>query len=203
MKLKQLLILVISLISFTSYAQSESITPKYGVVDLDSIIMSIPETKVLYQRVDSVQNEAYKAMEPLALQLQEKENQYREAFFSGDTIAISNINADAQLLQQELNLIEQKAHRAIRGYQQDLSKILEDIKANVTKVGERMQLTFIMPKQEHPIYTSLEFPLIFESPYYYSGEAVDVTGDVLKEVLPPKEPAKSTASTKPKTNKPK
>lgn len=201
MKLKQLLTLIISLIAIVSHAQSESITPKYGVVDLDSIIMSIPVTKALYQKVDSVQNEAYKAMEPLIIQLQEKEYKYKEALFSGDTITISNLNADAQLLQQEINLIEQKARRNIHGYQQDLSKIFENIKANVTKVGERMQLTFIMPKEEHPIYTSLGFPLILESPYYYSGEAIDVTGDVLKEVCPPNATVRNASSTKPKANK--
>ena len=201
MKLKQLLTIVISLIAFASHAQSESITPKYGVVDIDSILISLPETKVIYQKIDSIQVEANRAAEPIVVQLQEKDNQYRELAFSGDTLAINNLKADAEILYQELNLIQQKARRNISGYQQEMTKIYENIKSAISKVGEKLHLTFVIGKEEHPIYTSLGMPLYLESPLYYSGEAIDITGDVLKDVLPPKEPARSATSTKPKTNK--
>lgn len=201
MKFKHFLTLIVSLFAVTVYSQTKPITPKYGVVDMDSIIMSIPETKAIYQKVDSIQNEANKAVEPIAIELQEKETQYKQLSLSGDTLALNNLNADAQLLYQELNLIRQKARRTLSVYQQDLSQIFDNVKSKIAIVGERMQLTFIIPKEEHPVYTQLGFPIIFQSPYYYSGEAVDVTGDVIKELSAQKEPVKSVATQKAKTKK--
>lgn len=168
---------------------------------MDSIIMSIPETKVIYQKMDSIQYETNKLMEPIAKQLQDKEELYKQLIFSGDTLALNNLTADAQLLYQELNLIQQKARRSISVTQQELSQIIDNVRSKIQIVGERMQLNFIIAKEEHPVYTQIGLPFMSQSPYYYSGEAVDVTGDVIREILAQSLPVSSGNTIKAKTNK--
>lgn len=201
MKLKLLFSLIIGLIALTSSAQNKPITPKYGVVDIDSILMSIPETKLIYQNIDSVQNQANKTAEPLAIQFQEKMNQHKQMQFSGDSTALKNLEADTQLLYQELNLIEQKTRRTLNGYQQELFKLLENIKTKISIVGEQMQLTFVIAKKEQPIYTSLGLPILLPSPIYYSGEAVDITDNVIKEVFKKESPKANNTSKKSRSHK--
>lgn len=200
MKLNFLFSLILGFVALSSNAQTESIAPKYGVVDIDSILMSIPEIKVIYQKIDSIQIEANKTAEPLATQFQEKMAQYEQLQISGDTVACKNLEADAQLIYQELNLIEQKARRSLSGYQQEVYKLMDEIKAYISKIGERMQLYFVIPKKDMPVYSSLGLPVILESPLYFSGDAVDITDLVIKEIIPPVKPAKTLTSNKKKTN---
>lgn len=185
MKLKNLLILIMSLIALSCLAQTKLNTSKYGVVDLDSVLITMPETKDIYQKIDSIRDAAYKKAEPIANQFQEKMAQYENLQLSGDTVALKNLETDAQLLYQELNLIEQKAQRIQSGYQQELYKLFQDIKSNISRIAEKMQLTFVIAKNERPIYNSLGLPMIFESPLYYSGEAIDITDIIIKDVLKP------------------
>ncbi len=202
MKLKILFSLIIGLLAISSHAQSESVTPKYGVVDIDSILMSIPETLTIYQKMDSVRTEAYKTTEPIVTQLQEKKLSYGELQLSGDSIALNNLETDIQILYQELNLIEQKTRRTWSEYQNELSKLMEIVKTNISIIGERLQLTLVIPKREMPVYSSMGLEIILESPLYYSGEAVDITEFVIKEVLPNISSVKGRVPTKSTSRKP-
>lgn len=193
-KTKHILALVFGIVSLASQAQS--MTARYGVVDMDSILRTIPEIMVLNQKVDSIQMEAIKASNPIGAQLQEKMAQLQNLQFSTDSVSQRSLQEDAQLLYQELNLIEQKARRAAAPFQQEGAKYVEKVTSQIKKTGEELNLTFVMSKEKYPMYLSFGGALVFDAPLYYSGEATDITDIIIKAM----NPAMPTA-TKPKAKR--
>lgn len=196
MKFKLLTSLILGMIACSTYAQSDPITPKYGVVDMDSVLLTIPELLTLQQKVDSIQEAASAAAEPIAIQLQQKMELLQELQFSSDSIFVKSTQEDAQLLYQELNLMEQKTRRALVPYQQEAAKYIDLATKEIQNVGEKMLLTFVMPKKNVPVYTSFGAPMILESPLYYSGETIDITDIVITALNPKPASAKNSTSTK-------
>lgn len=191
-------LIAVMMMPLSSFTQT-SITPKYGVVDMDSILLTIPELLVIQQKVDSIKVAASTAAEPIAIQLQQKMELLQNLQFSSDSVSAKAVQEDAQLLYQELNLMEQKASRSIVPYQKEAAKYIDNATKEIQNIGEKMQLTFVMPKKDFPVYSSFGAPMILQTPLYYSGEAIDITDIVIKALHPTPVPVKYTSSAK-KTN---
>lgn len=170
-------------------------TPKYGVVDIDSALSTIPEIQVVNHKVDSIYNAAAVALEPLQKQMQTYQSQF-DLMDSNDTIAVQQLNEDAQLTSQEMNIIQQKANRAINALIQQIKPYQDKIQQLIQEKGEELNLTLIMPKVKNPVYTKYG-PMVFDSPWYFSGEAIDITQDIIKAINPPTNTNKNAISSSP------
>lgn len=199
-KFKLLFALMMTIITFSSFAQT-SITPKYGVIDMDSVLLTIPEIETIQQRIDSTIADAKKKVEPLIHQIQQKEAQIQQLNASGDTASIRSMQEDIQLLYQEYSLTNQKTNRAIAQLQQDGNKHIDIVKARVKEIGEQMCLTFVIPKGKSSTYNALGLPLLMDSPLYYSGEAIDITDIVIKRLRSEMPEKASNNKTKSKRNR--
>ncbi len=179
--MKKLITLFMLLCTLISSAQ----TPKYGIVDVDSVLQSFPEVKILNQQLDSIRIATYNAIEPLQAQLQEKRFMV-ELLAPNDTLKLKSINEDAELIYQEINLVQQKASRAMNNIYQQGNPFIDKVNESIKNLAERENLTFIMPKRQIPMYTRIGLELYIENPLYYAGEAVDITPILIEELNPKK-----------------
>jgi len=198
MKQKILTIIIGGLCSIVGVAQ----TPKYGVVDIDSVLSTIPDVQAINHKVDSIYNTAVVALEPLQKQMQTYQLQY-QLMAQNDTLAMQRLQEDAQLTAQEINIIQQKTNRAINALIQQNKPYSDKLQQLIQDKGQELNLTFIMPKEKRPVYTQYGFPILLESPVYFSGEAIDITEYLINALNPPAAPKKSTtpASSKRSTKK--
>lgn len=187
MKQKILILVIGFLCSIAGGAQ----TPKYGVVDIDSVLSTIPEVQDITHKVDSIYNLAVITLEPLQKQMQTYQLQY-DLMAKNDTIAMQRLQEDAQLTAQEMNIIQQKTDRAIKALIQQNKPYSDKLQQLIQNMGKELNLTFIMPKEKRPVYTQYGFPILLESPVYFSGEAIDITNDLIKAINPPVPPKKQS-----------
>lgn len=178
---KNLFTFLLCLCGLFAFAQ----TPKYGIVDVDSVLQSFPEVKKLNQQLDSIRIATYTAIEPLQKQLQEK--QFIAQFVSPtDTLMKRTLNEDVELTYQEMNLVQQKASRAMNSLYQQGKPYIDKVNESIKNLAKRENLTFVMPKQQMPIYTRIGMEFYIENPLYYSGEAIDITPFLIEELNPAK-----------------
>lgn len=176
---KNLIIFLLCLCGLFTFAQ----TPKYGIVDVDSVLQSFPEVKKINQQLDSIRIATYTVIEPLQKQLQEK--QYIARFVSPtDTLMMRTLNEDVELIYQEMNLVQQKASRAMNNVYLQGKPYIDKVSESIKNLAERENLTFVMPKQQMPICTRIGMEFYIENPLYYSGEAIDITPILIQELNP-------------------
>lgn len=167
-------------------------TPKYGVVDIDSVLQSFPEIKIINQQLDSIKIATDSVFKPLNTQMKEK-NFILKFVSPSDTLKIKTLIDDIKLIYQELELIQQKALRAENSVYQKGQPYIDKINESVKKLAEKKNLTFVIPKQHISVFPPkgmiffIDNPLFYwDNPLFYSGEAIDITSVLIEEFNPSK-----------------
>lgn len=180
---RQLLTLILCLCGLYTFAQNH----KFGVVDMDSVLQSFPEVRELNHQIDSIRIATLTTIEPLQSQLREKMF-LAELLSPNDTIQLKELNGDAELLYQEMSLLQQKGSRAINQLMQSGKPYTEKVNQAIRELAEKNDIIFVIPKRKILVNPGLGFPfeMLMDSPLYFEGDVIDMTPLLINYLNPPK-----------------
>lgn len=149
-------------------------TPKYGVVDVDAVIETIPQITTIKQQLDSIQQSTYR----IVLSLQQKISNYQEDLMRvelDDTASQQNIIKAITQTCNDIILGRQTGQKAAEACIDKIQAYYDMIEELSRQKGTELNLTFVVRTKE---YTRAGVRDV--GPLFISGEAIDLTEDIIQ-----------------------